>query len=392
MFLERYDPLKQEMVCILAPDGSCNETLRPALDKQQVRQMYRQMWLLRLYDRKAVSLQRQGRFGTYAQMEGQEASLVASVLPLQPQDWLVTSYRETGAMWMHGVPLKVLSLYWMGNEFGSQMPEGVRVLPVSIPVGTHPLHAVGLAWAGQYRQDGSIAVTYFGDGATSEGDVHEALNIAGVYHLPCIFFCQNNQYAISLPRHTQTASQTIAQKALAYGFPGILVDGNDAFAVYAVMREAVERARRGQGPTLIEAYTYRMGAHTTADDPTKYRDEAELEEWKGRDPLLRLQRYLQHTEQWSEAWEQQMLAECTAWIGNSNGLFHRARRPSRATLPLRPAPGVGPHAPRQRLASAGCRQQAAGSHPSARTGRVAGDGQPARLELLGEGCSGWHRA
>ena len=314
MFLERYDPLKQEMVCILAPDGSCNETLRPALDKQQVGQMYRQMWLLRLYDRKAVSLQRQGRFGTYAQMEGQEASLVASVLPLQPQDWLVTSYRETGAMWMHGVPLKLLSLYWMGNELGSQMPEEVRVLPISIPVGTHPLHAVGLAWAGKYRQDGSIAVTYFGDGATSEGDVHEALNIAGVYRLPCIFFCQNNQYAISVPRHTQTASQTIAQKALAYGFPGVLVDGNDAFAVYAVMREAVERARRGQGPTLIEAYTYRMGAHTTADDPTKYRDEAELEEWKGRDPLLRLQRYLQHTEQWSDSWEQQMLTECTAEV------------------------------------------------------------------------------
>jgi pyruvate dehydrogenase E1 component alpha subunit len=173
---------------------------------------------------------------------------------------------------------------------------------------------VGLAWAGKYRQDGSIAATYFGDGATSEGDVHEALNIAGVYHLPCIFFCQNNQYAISVPRHAQTASPTIAQKALAYGFPGIMVDGNDAFAVYAVMREAVERARCGQGPTLIEAYTYRMGAHTTADDPTKYRDDAELEEWKGRDPLLRLQRYLQHTEQWSEAWEQQMLAEGTAEI------------------------------------------------------------------------------
>jgi pyruvate dehydrogenase E1 component alpha subunit len=247
-------------------------------------------------------------------MEGQEAGLVASVLPLQPQDWMVTSYRETGAMWMHGAPLKLLSLYWMGNEFGSHMPEGVRVLPVSIPVGTHPLHAVGLAWAGKHRQDGSIAVTYFGDGATSEGDVHEALNIAGVYHLPCIFVCQNNQYAISVPRHTQTASPTIAQKALAYGFPGILVDGNDAFAVYAVMREAVERARCGQGPTLIEAYTYRMGAHTTADDPSKYRDDAELQEWKGRDPLLRLQRYLQHAGQWSEAWEQQMLAEGTAEV------------------------------------------------------------------------------
>jgi pyruvate dehydrogenase E1 component alpha subunit len=240
--------------------------------------MYRQMWLLRIYDRKAVSLQRQGRFGTYAQMEGQEACMVASPLSLQPQDWMVTSYRETGAMWMHGVPLKLLALYWMGNEFGSQMPEGVRVLPFSIPVGTHPLHAVGLAYAGKYRQDDSIAVTYFGDGATSEGDVHEAMNMAGVFQLPCIFFCQNNQYAISVPRHHQTASQTIAQKALAYGFPGILVDGNDIFAVYAVMREAVERARGGHGPSLIEAYTYRMGAHTTADDPTKYRDDSELEE------------------------------------------------------------------------------------------------------------------
>ena len=314
MFFERYNPLKQEMVCILAPDGSCNEALRPALDDQQVRQIYRQMWLLRTYDRKAVTLQRQGRFGTYAQMEGQEACMVASPLPLQPQDWMVTSYRETGAMWMHGVPLTVLSLYWMGNELGSQMPAGVRVLPMAIPVGTHPLHAVGLAFAGKYRQDGSIAVTYFGDGATSEGDVHEAMNMAGVYQLPCIFVCQNNQYAISVPRHRQTASPTIAQKALAYGFPGIQVDGNDILAVYAVMCEAVERARRGHGASLIEAYTYRMGAHTTADDPTRYRDDAELAEWRGRDPLLRVQRYLQQHGQWSEAWEQQILAECTAEV------------------------------------------------------------------------------
>jgi len=140
------------------------------------------------------------------------------------------------------------------------------------------------------------------------------MNMAGVYQLSCIFFCQNNQYAISIPRHHQTAAPTIAQKALAYGFPGILVDGNDMFAVYAVMREAVERARCGQGPTLIEAYTYRIGAHTTADDPSKYRDDAELEEWKGRDPLLRVQRYLQQSGQWSEAWEQQMLEACTAEV------------------------------------------------------------------------------
>ncbi|MEE8301718.1 MAG: pyruvate dehydrogenase (acetyl-transferring) E1 component subunit alpha [Candidatus Tectomicrobia bacterium] len=314
MFFDTYDSLKGEMVSILAPDGSCNETLRPPLDDPQVCQIYRQMRLLRIYDRKAVSLQRQGRFGTYAQMEGQEASLVASTYPLQPQDWMVTSYRETGAMWLHGVPLKLLSLYWMGNEFGSHMPEGVRVLPMSIPVGSHPLHAVGLAYAGKYRRDDSIAITYFGDGATSEGDVHEAMNLAGVYNLPCVFFCQNNQYAISVPRHEQTASPTIAQKALAYGFPGVQVDGNDIFAVYAVVLEAVERARSGQGPSLIEAYTYRFGAHTTADDPTKYRDDAEVEEWRPRDPLLRLQRYLEDGGQWSADWEQQLVETCTAEV------------------------------------------------------------------------------
>jgi pyruvate dehydrogenase E1 component alpha subunit len=223
-----------------------------------------------------VSLQRQGRFGTYAQMEGQEASLIASTYPLQPQDWMVTTYRETGAMWRHGVPLKSLSLYWMGNEFGSHMPEGVRVLPISIPVGSHPLHAVGLAYAGKYRRDNSIAITYFGDGATSEGDVHEAMNMAGVLQLPCVFLCQNNQYAISVPIREQTASATIAQKAVAYGFPGVRVDGNDIFAVYAAVEEAVARARRGEGPTLIEAYTYRLGPHTTADDPTKYRQDSSM--------------------------------------------------------------------------------------------------------------------
>lgn len=314
MFADRYDPLQNEMVSILSPDGSCDESLRPDLVDDQIRTMYRQMLTMRLYDRKAVSMQRQGRFGTYAQMEGQEASMAASTYPLEPRDWIVTSYRETGAMWLHGVPLKLLSLYWMGNEFGSCMPEGVNVLPVSIPVGSHPLHAVGLAYAGKYRQDGSVAVAYFGDGATSEGDVHEAMNMAGVYEAPCVFFCQNNQYAISVPVREQTASPTIAQKALAYGFPGVRVDGNDVMAVYAVMQEAVERARRGDGPTLIEAYTYRLGAHTTADDPTKYRDEAEVERWRPRDPLLRVQKYLQARDAWTEDWEHELLETCTGKV------------------------------------------------------------------------------
>ncbi len=314
MFADRYDPLQDEMVSILTPDGCCDETLRPDLDDEQIRMMYRQMLTMRLYDRKAVSMQRQGRFGTYAQMEGQEACMAASAYSLEPRDWIVSSYRETGAMWMHGVPMKLLSLYWMGNEFGSRMPDGVNVLPVSIPVGSHPLHAVGLAYAGKYRQDDSVAVTYFGDGATSEGDVHEAMNLAGVYEVPCVFFCQNNQYAISVPVREQTASPTIAQKALAYGFPGVLVDGNDIMAVYAVMQEAVERARRGGGPSLIEAYTYRLGAHTTADDPTKYRDDAEVEFWRSRDPLLRVQKYLHAHGAWSEDWEHELLEACTGEV------------------------------------------------------------------------------
>lgn len=314
MIFETHDPLKGEMVCWLAPDGTYIGPDAPPLDDEKVRQAYREMLLLRIYDRKAVSLQRQGRFGTYAQMEGQEASLVASTYPLQPQDWMVASYRETGAMWRHGVPLKSLSLYWMGNEFGSHMPEGVRVLPISIPVGSHPLHAVGLAYAGKYRGDNGLAITYFGDGATSEGDVHEAMNLAGVFQAPCIFFCQNNQYAISAPIREQTSSPTIAQKALAYGFPGVRVDGNDIFAVYAAVHEAVQRARRGAGPTLIEAYTYRMGAHTTADDPTKYRDDDEVAFWRERDPLSRVRTYLHERGQWSEEWEHELLETCTAEV------------------------------------------------------------------------------
>lgn len=314
MVLDMRDPLKGEMVEMLAPDGTYTGPAEPPLDDAQVRRIYEDMMTLRIYDRKAVSLQRQGRFGTYAQMEGQEASLIASTYPLQPQDWMVTSYRETGAMWRHGVPLKSLSLYWMGNEFGSHMPEGVRVLPMSIPVGSHPLHAVGLAYAGKYRRDNSIAITYFGDGATSEGDVHEAMNLAGVFQLPCVFFCQNNQYAISVPFRQQTASATIAQKAVAYGFPGVLVDGNDVFAVYTAVQEAVARARRGDGPTLIEAYTYRMGAHTTADDPTKYREDDEVAIWRARDPLRRVQAYLAGRGQWSEDWEHELLESCTAVV------------------------------------------------------------------------------
>jgi pyruvate dehydrogenase E1 component alpha subunit len=218
---------------------------------------------------------------------------------------------------MRGVLLRDIYLYWMGNEMGQKVPEDVHVFPVSVPVGTHPLHAVGAAWAAKMKGEKICTVAYFGDGATSEGDFHEAMNFAGVFQTPTIFFCQNNHYAISVPRRKQTAAKTLAQKAVAYGFDGIQVDGNDLFAVYGAMRESRQRAVSGLGPTLIEAVTYRFGPHTTADDPTKYRNDAELEEWKSRDPLLRLQHYLRGKNLWSEEEEVQIKADAEAVISQS---------------------------------------------------------------------------
>ena len=210
---------------------------------------------------------------------------------------------------MMGIPLKIIFLYWMGNEEGSRAPEGINVLPVSIPVGTHPLHAVGVGWAAKLKGDKIVTVAYFGDGATSKGDFHEAMNFAGVFKTPSIFFCQNNQFAISVPRSRQTASATIAQKAIAYGFDGIQVDGNDLFAVIEATKEAVNKARSGGGPTLIEGVTFRFGPHTTADDPTKYRTEKDIEPWRPLDPLVRLRLYLKEKKLWDEGVEQRMTEE-----------------------------------------------------------------------------------
>ena len=210
---------------------------------------------------------------------------------------------------MMGVPLKDFMLYWIGNEMGSRAPEGINMMPVSIPVGTHIPQAVGTAWAAKLKGDKIVAVAYFGDGATSKGDFHEAMNFAGVFKTPTLFFCQNNQFAISVPRSRQTASKTIAQKAIAYGFDGIQVDGNDLFAVIAATKEAVNKARSGGGPTLIEGVTFRFGPHTTADDPTKYRTEKEIDPWKPLDPLVRLKFYLKGKGLWTEEVEKRMTEE-----------------------------------------------------------------------------------
>jgi pyruvate dehydrogenase E1 component alpha subunit len=255
--------------------------------------MYRAMLLGRRLDERMVRLQRQGRVGTFAPIKGQEAAQIGSVATLTPHDWMVPSFRETASMLWRGWPIEKMLMFFAGYLEGGQPAPGQRDLPIAIPVATQLPHAVGLAYAAQYKDDDAVVMAYFGDGATSEGDFHEAANFAGVWHVPVVFVCQNNQWAISVPLKKQTNSRTIAQKALAYGFPGVQVDGNDLLAVYAATREAVDRARAGEGPTLIECVTYRLGVHTTADDPTKYRSDDEVKAWEKKDPLTRLVPYLE---------------------------------------------------------------------------------------------------
>ncbi|HYS18060.1 MAG TPA: pyruvate dehydrogenase (acetyl-transferring) E1 component subunit alpha [Candidatus Binatia bacterium] len=282
-----------EYLSILDSDGNLDTALEPKLADKDLRSLYRAMLLGRLLDERMVRLQRQGRIGTFAPTKGQEASQLGSAFTLRPSDWMVPSFRETAAMIWRGWPIEKLLLFFAGHLEGGQPAPEQHDLPITIPVATQLPHAVGLAYAVQYRGDDVVVMAYFGDGATSEGDFHEALNFAGVWHVPIVFVCQNNQWAISVPLKKQTHSRTIAQKALAYGLPGIQVDGNDVLAVYAASREAVDRARAGDGPTLIECVTYRLGVHTTADDPTKYRTDEEVAMWERKDPLTRFRAYLE---------------------------------------------------------------------------------------------------
>jgi pyruvate dehydrogenase E1 component alpha subunit len=293
-----------EHLSILDSDGNLDTALEPKLADTDLRSLYRAMLLGRRLDERMVRLQRQGRIGTFAPTKGQEAAQMGSAFTLRPKDWMVPSFRETSAMIWRGWPIEKLLLFFAGHLEGGQPAPDQHDLPITIPVATQLPHAVGLAYAAQYRGDDVVVMAYFGDGATSEGDFHEALNFAGVWHVPVVFVCQNNQWAISVPLKKQTHSRTIAQKALAYGLPGIQVDGNDVLAVYAAAREAVERARAGDGPTLIECVTYRLGVHTTADDPTKYRTEAEVAMWEQKDPLTRFRAYLEKRNLLEEGLEQ----------------------------------------------------------------------------------------
>lgn len=299
MLFDRFDPFKGQKLEIMDKDGNVDESLRPDLTDEALKELYVRMSVMRMADKTALNLQREGRMGTYAPVIGQEAAQASSAF-LEEGDWVVPSYRESGALFMRGVPLSDIYRYWMGDERGMAGNRKYRCLPIEVVVGCQPLHAVGLSWAMKLQGEKSVAAVYFGDGATSEGAFHEAMNFAGVFNTPTVFICQNNQFAISVPRKRQTAAKTIAQKAYAYGFKGIQIYGNDIMAVYSAMGEAMADAREGRGPRLIEMLTYRFGPHTTADDPTKYRDAEQLEKNKPFDPLVRLRLYLAGKGLWSE--------------------------------------------------------------------------------------------
>ena len=281
-----------ERLSILDEDGNLDEELVPDLDDDTLLRMHRVMLQSRRFDRRMLQLQRQGKIGTFAPVLGQEAAQVGAVAALEDDDWMVPAFREIAAALWRGTPMSGLLLFNAGYNEGGAIPEEQCDLPIAVPVATQIPHAVGIGYAMKLQGSDRVALTFFGDGATSEGDFYESLNFARVFRTPTVFLCQNNQWAISVPREHQTKSKTLAQKALSCAVPGLQVDGNDVLAMVAATREAVDRARSGDGPTMIEAVTYRLGIHTTVDDPSVYRDEEEVEEWKEKDPIPRFQRFL----------------------------------------------------------------------------------------------------
>jgi 2-oxoisovalerate dehydrogenase E1 component alpha subunit len=271
----------------VAPEGCIGELLRHdvTLSREQLRDLYRLMALSRRVDRQAINLTRQGALGVFASSLGQEAAQVGAVFALDECDWLFPSYRDTVGTFARGVDIVEILALFQGSWHCGFDPRRHRVAPLTTPIATQALHATGLAMAARIRRDPIVALTFFGDGAASEGDAHEAMNMAAVYQAPVVFVVQNNQYAISVPIRLQTRASSIAVRAAAYGMPGIRVDGNDVLSVYGAVRTAVERARGGGGPTLVEAMTYRIEAHTTADDTSRYRSDDEVTAWRERDPL-----------------------------------------------------------------------------------------------------------
>lgn len=296
---------------VLNEHGQLSGTLPEfAKDPEILPELYRIMVRTRTFDRKAIALQRTGKMGTYAPINCQEAISTAIGNAMQPDDVLVPYYRDYAAQFQRGVKMSEILAYWGGDERGSQFANNDQDLPICVPIASQCLHATGVAFAFKYRNEARVAVTCIGDGGTSEGDFYEAINVAGAWKLPVVFVINNNQWAISVPLAQQTACQTLAQKAIAAGFTGIQVDGNDVIACREIIGQALDKARRGDGPTLVEAITYRLCDHTTADDATRYQPGAEVEAAKPKEPIQRLRHYLEQQGLWSANQEEQLIIEC----------------------------------------------------------------------------------
>ncbi len=302
-------PSDSELIQLLTPEGELVDHPKYPLSDVDIRGLYRDMVLVRRVDTEAISLQRQGELGIWASLLGQEAAQVGSARALSPKDMAFPSYREHGVAWCRGLdPVRLLELF-RGVSNGGWSPEEYKFHLYTIVIGDQTLHATGYAMG--IKRDSAedeAVIVYFGDGATSQGDVSEAFSWASVFHAPVVFFCQNNQYAISAPQERQSPIP-LYQRSRGFGFPGVRVDGNDVLACYEVTRQALRAAREGQGPTLIEAFTYRMGAHTTTDDPTRYRLASELEAWRLRDPIERVRAYLARSGQATSAFFEEVEAE-----------------------------------------------------------------------------------
>lgn len=296
-----------EYLQVMDENGNVDEKLMPKLSDKQIKELYELMVLARAFDDKAFSMQRQGRIGTYLQVKGQEASQVGSAYALEDKDWLFPMYRSSAALITRKQPMHMILQYYGGDERGLKSPDNLNNFPIILCVGTQIPIAAGCAWASKLKNEKTVSMVYFGDGASSKADFHEGLNFAGVYNAPCIFMCENNQYAISVPREKQTAAETIAQKAIGYGIKGIQVDGNDIFAVYKATKEAVDNARAGKCPTLIESLTYRLADHSTSDDSKRYRSDEEVQSWLKKDPILRFEKYMKSKKLLDDNYKKQVL-------------------------------------------------------------------------------------
>jgi pyruvate dehydrogenase E1 component alpha subunit len=300
-----------ELIQVMDPEGRVDEQAIKGISEAEINKMYRLMIFTRLWNTKALSLQRQGRLGTLASVRGQEASNVGMGLALGPEDWFCPAFREYGALFARGVDPVAMFQHWGGDERGARPPEDSRILPVCITVGSHLCHAAGIAWGAKIREERIAVLSSSGDGSTSQGDFHESLNFAGVFALPVVFAIQNNHWAISVPVESQTATPTLSQKAIGYNIEGVRVDGNDIFAVYLTVKRLLDQARSDYRPSLVELVTYRMDDHTTSDDARRYRTEEMMAPWKAKDPIDRMRKYLIAKRGWDDTKEKELVTECT---------------------------------------------------------------------------------